>query len=560
MSSRTATESSPAAMVIRLFKYQSRLGGFDVRKGYTLLAGSIVLTGMTLVGCGNSSGGQAANQSDKTIVIALGADNTGLDPESVMNNESGYVMSAIYDELVEYKPGTTEIGPGLADNWDISTDGLTYTFHLHKGVKFQDGTSCNADAIVQWLDRLLNSNNPNYYANRKGIDSYVDFTFHGVDKYTKVDDNTVQIHMTKPNAEFLNSLAMVWMGVTSPDAVKKWGQDYYKHPVGTGPFKFVEWVSNDHVTLTANADYWKEKPKVSKIVYRIIPESSVRVLELKKGTVDVLADVAPSDANTLKQDSSVNVLEQPGLMVDGVSLPTQVKPFNDPRVRQALNYAINKDDLNQYLYKGMATTMNSPLPPVEWSYDKSLPAYSYDVEKAKGLLTQAGYPSGFTATLYVYPNPRSYNPVGGPQLAQALQADLKKVGVTINIQQIEWGAFLAKVRSKDFGDMALAGWSGDNGDPDNFLDSLWGTDQIPSGNEAHYTNKQLDDLLAKALQSTDQSERTDLYKQAQKTLHDDAPWIFLNYATQIRATSAKVHGLVLNPTGMFFGLEQVSKD
>jgi peptide/nickel transport system substrate-binding protein len=511
--------------------------------------------GLTLTGSVN-----AATHTPKPLVIALGADNTGLDPETVMNNESGFIMAAIYDELVEYKPGTTEVGPGLADSWDISPDGLTYIFHLHQGIKFQDGSPFNADAVVAWLDRLLNKNNPNYYAKRPGIDSYVDFTFHGVDSYKKLDDNTVQIHMTKPNAEFLNSLAMVWMGVTSPAAVEKYGLNFYKHPVGTGPFKFVEWVPNDHVTLEANLEFWKGQPKLSKLIYRVIPESSVRVMELQKGTVDVLADVSPADAIILRKDKKVRLLEQPGLMVNGVALPTQVKPFNDRRVRQALNYAINKASLNKFLFKGLATTMNSPLPPTQWGYDKSLRGYPHSVKKAKKLLREAGYPKGFEATLYVYPNPRSYNPVGGPDLAQALQSDLKKIGVKIQIQQLEWGAFLAKARSKDFGDMALAGWSGDNGDPDNFLDALWGTDQIPSGNEAHYSNKEFDKINAEALATTDHDKRVALYKKGQKILMHDAPWIFLNYATMIRATTKKVHGMVLNPTAMFFDMDKVYKN
>ena len=532
------------------------------KKVLTIPVALTLFLSLILTGCGSAATSNSNQQATngQPLVIAMGADNTGLDPETVMNNESGYIMAAIYNELVEYKSGSTDIAPGLADSWDISSDGLTYTFHLHQGIKFQDGTPFNADAVVAWLDRLLNKENPNYYAKRPGIDSYVDFTFHGVDIYKKLDDNTVQIHMTKPNAEFLNSLAMVWMGVTSPAAVEKYGQDFYKHPVGTGPFKFVEWVPNDHVTLDANTDYWKGKPKLSKLIYRVIPESSVRVMELQKGTVDVLADVSPADSITLKGVNTVSLIEQPGLMVNGVALPTQVKPFNDPRVRQALNYAIDKDNINKFLFKDLATTMNSPLPPTEWSYDKSLPGYPYNVDKAKQLLNEAGYPNGFDATLYVYPNPRSYNPVGGPDLGQALQSDLKKIGVNITLQQLEWGAFLAKVRSKDFSDMALAGWTGDNGDPDNFLDALWGSDQIPSGNEAHYSNKDLDAVLGQALATTDHNQRVTLYEKGQKIIMDDAPWIFLNYSTVIRATSTKVHGMVLNPTAMFFDMDKVSKD
>jgi peptide/nickel transport system substrate-binding protein len=468
-------------------------------------------------------------------------------------------MSPIYNQLVEYKPGSTDIQPGLADSWKISKDGLTYTFHLRRGIKFHDGTPFNADAVVKWLDRLLNKENPNFYAKRPGTDSYVDFTFPGVDAWKKIDNDNVSIHMAKPNAEFLNSLAMVWMGIASPTAVEKYGLEYYKHPVGTGPFRFVEWTPNDHVTLEANPSFWGAKPKLGKVIYRVIPESTVRVMEIMKGTVDVIAEVTPLDSKTLAGHNAVKVLSQPGLMVSGVALPNLTKPFDDVRVRQALNYAVDKESLNKYLFKGLATTMNSPLPPTQWGYDKSLPGYPYKPEQAKKLLAAAGFPDGFTATLYIYPGTKSYNPVGGPDLAQALQADLKKVGVTLKIQQMESGALFAKIHSKDFADMALAGWSGDNGDPDNFIGSLWASKQIPSINTARYISKKLDALLSQGLEATEQSKRVAIYKHAQKVVMDDAPWIFLNYATQLRAVSTKVKGLTLNPTGMFFSMEQVSK-
>jgi peptide/nickel transport system substrate-binding protein len=501
----------------------------------------------------------AAPPANQTLLIAMSSDNTGLDPATVSNNDSGYIMSAIYDGLIAYKPGSTEICPGLSDTWKVSKDGLTYTFHLRQGIKFHDGTPFNADAVVKWLDRMLNKDNPNFYAKRPGTDSYVDFTFPGVDSWRKVDAADVAIHMAKPNAEFLNSMAMVWMGVASPTAVEKYGLDYYKHPVGTGPFKFGEWVANDHVTLVANQEYWRGKPKLGKVTYRVIPESAVRVMELLKGTVDVIADITPLDAKTLMGNANVHIMSQPGLMVSGVALPTLTKPFDDPKVRKALNYAIDKDMLCKYLFKGLATPMTSPLPPTQWGYDKTLPGYPYDPAKAKQLLASAGYPDGFTADLYIYPGQKSYNPVGGPDLAQFLQNQLKKIGVTIKIQQLESGALFAKVHSKDFTDMALAGWSGDNGDPDNFVGSLWASSQIPSINTARYTSKPLDELLARALEATDVKKRVELYKQTQKIIMDDAPWIFLNYATQLRAEATRVKGLVLDPTCMFFGMEQVSK-
>lgn len=505
---------------------------------------------------GSETGGATAN--DGTLVVAIGADATGLDPESVMNNESGFVMSTIFDGLTKYKPGTTEVEPGLAESWDVAPDGLTYTFHLRKGVSFHDGTPFNAHTTVQWLDRLLDPNNPNYYAKRQGIDSYVDFTFHNVKSYEATDDHTLVVHMKQPDATLLNSLAMAWMGVTSPGADAKYGLDIYKHPVGTGPFKFVEWVPNDHITVGANPDYWNGAPQLRRIIFKVVPEEATRILMLQRGDADILADVDPADVEKLKSDPNVNVLTQPGLTHLGISLPAQTKPFNDVRVRQALNYAVNKDELNQYLYRGVATTMTSPMPPVLWGFNKDLKAYPYDPDKAKQLLSEAGYPKGFKATLYVYSNPRGYNPVGGAKLGEAVKEYLAKVGVDLDLQQLEWGAYLEKVRSKDFRDLSVDGWTGDNGDPDNFLAVKWATGSIPAGNTSHYSNPEVDRLLADAVSASDHQKRVDDYMRAQEIIWNDAPWIWINYTTQVRATSKRVHGFQLNPTTMFFDMEKVS--
>ncbi len=529
--------------------------------GVGLAAAAAGPLGFLLSACGTGQqygGGQGGGpQSGGTLRIAIGADPNGLDPESVLNNNAGYVISTIYDGLTSYQPGTTLVGPGLAQSWDVSTDATKYTFHLRRGVQFHDGTPFNADAVVAWLDRLLNKQNPHYYGNQQGIDSFVDFTFGGIQTYKKIDDSTVQLQLKQPDATLLTNLAMAWSGVTSPAAVDRYGYGLMQHPVGTGPFSFVEWVPNDHITLKANPAYWAGKPHLSQIIFQVVPDPSTALLKLRNGEVEVLTDVSPEQVSVVKQDPNLQLLTQPGLVVLGVALPVDHKPFDDKRVRQALNYAVDKQNLNKYLFSNLADPMKAPVPVVEWGTSTSLPPFNQDIAKAKQLLAQAGYGSGLNLTMWVYNTTRGYNPAGGSKLGTALQADFQKVGINVTLKQLEWTAYLSKVRNRALSDMALTGWSGDNGDPDNFLSSLYGTSGIPAGNQSHYSNPTVDQLLAQARGVHDQSKRTQLYEEVQKAVWDDAPWVWLNTVQQVRAATKKVNGLVLNPTEMYFNMHQV---
>ncbi|RJQ57852.1 MAG: ABC transporter substrate-binding protein [Desulfobacteraceae bacterium] len=499
---------------------------------------------------------QSAAAATQTLVVAIGADATFLDPESVMNNESGFVMSPIFDGLTKYKKGTSEPGPGLAEKWDVSPDGKKYTFHLRRGVKFHDGTPWNADAAIAEIDRVTNKNNEHYVYKQQGVHSFAKFTWGLVSGKEKIDDHTIQITLSEPHAPFLSSLAMVWSGIVSPASVKQYGFGINDHPVGTGPFKLVEWVRNDHLTLEANKDYWGGAPKIGKLIFRVVPESSVRLLKLEQGEIQIMADVNPDDYPRIKSNRDLALLEQAGLTVSGLTLPNDAKPFDDVRVRRALNYAVNKDEMNKFLYKDAAVTAATGMPPILAGFPKDLKPYPFDPEKAKQLLGEAGYPKGFESKLLCYENPRGYNPVGIKQ-AVAIQEYLSAVGVKLNLETLEWGAFLAKRRSADNKDMGMVGWSGDNGDPDNFLYEMFSTDTIPVGNTAHYSNKDLDKIMRQARTVVDPAERAKLYEQASTIIHDDAPWLFINHTLHVRATRANVSGFALNPLQMFWYMEDV---
>src|SRR6185437_10328993 len=275
-------------------------------------------------------------------------------------------MATIYDSLVRYKPGTVEVEPGLAQSWDISGDGLTYTFHLRKGVKFQDGSPVNADAIVQNIDRQYNKSSPIYIYNTGPVESYRDFTYGAMESYRAINDDTVEIKLKSPSAALLASLAMVWNGVVSPTAAAKYGKDFRNHPVGSGPFIFKEWRQRDAVALDANPDYWKGKPKVDRLVFKEYPDAQPALLALKRGEVQIMGDVATPVIASIRTDPSLTLLTQPGLAVNGMAMPNDVPPFNDKRVRQALNQAVDKEAINKALYGGLAKSMTSPLPEAQW--------------------------------------------------------------------------------------------------------------------------------------------------------------------------------------------------
>ncbi len=514
-------------------------------------------SGLALSGIGLAGREAEAAAPPGTLVIGIAADPTGFDPEAVLNNTSGFIMATVFDSLMKYKPGTTDPMPGLARSYTVSPDGLTYTFTLRPNISFHDGTKLDAKSYIAGIDRLLNKANPTYIYNTGPVEGYIDFTYGSLASYTAKDDMTVVFVLKAPSAPFLTSLAMVWNGVVSPAAAAKFGKDFRQHPVGTGPFVFREWRPRDAILLDANPAYWNGAPKVEKLVFKEYPDPSAGLLALKNGDMHIWADTNTELLPAIRADRALSLLTQPGLAVSGVGLPCDTPPFTDVRVRQALNYAVDKTAIDRALYGGLAAPMTSPLPASEWSFDPTLPGYPYDPDKAKSLLSAAGVKPGLAVELLAYNSGRGYNPVG-PDLAVAVQGYLEKIGVAATVRKIEFGAYLTTIRSAKYQGMFLVGWTGDNGDPDNFLNALFGSANIPVTDTVRYRNPTVDAIFLKALQSNDHEARVKLYQQAQRIILDDAPWIFINSVLQVRAVSDQVKGYQLNPTQMFFDMEQVS--
>ncbi|GAB6158070.1 ABC transporter substrate-binding protein [Desulfotomaculum varum] len=520
-----------------------------LRKKQMFLLLLVALLAVALVGCGGGDKTQKAadNAQPKVFVFAQGSDPRGLDPAYVDDGESANPIVNIYDGLVRYKPGSTEIEPALATEWSASPDGKEWTFKLRQGVKFHDGTPFNADAVVFSVSRQLPPQ-------RTDEMPYASFTFGPVEKVEKVDDYTVKFILSEPYAPFLANLAMALAApIVSPAAVEKYGKDFIEHPVGTGPFKFVEWKKGQQIVLEANKEYWDGAPKIDKLVYKFVKENSVRASELRTGSIQAMNGVDPNDVKML-EDAGLTVIKNPGMNINYLAFFCNKKPFDNPKLRLAVAHAINREHLISYLYQGLAELPNSMLPGFMPGHDKTLQAPEYNPEKAKQLLAEAGYPNGLKVTLLTYSTVRPYNPVGGDKLAAAIQADLRKVGIDVEIKTYPWKEY-KQVYTPEIvkdGDFMLYGWIGDNGDPDNFL-SLLETKEIKSSlNAAKYSNKQVDELLVKGRTAKTQEERNAAYSQLQKIVQAEAPWVFLSHSKDMAAVSKNVVGFDLHPVGVVY--------
>ncbi|SHK80817.1 ABC transporter substrate-binding protein [Desulforamulus aeronauticus] len=518
-----------------------------LRKRSILLLMLVSLLALALVGCGGDKEKAAQTAKPKVFVFGQGADPRGLDPAFVDDGESANPIVNIYDGLVRYKTGSTEIEPALATEWSPSADGKEWTFKLRQGVKFHDGTPFNADAVVFSVSRQLPPQ-------RTDAMPYASFTFGPVEKVEKVDDYTVKFVLSEPYAPFLANLAMALAApIVSPAAVEKYGDKFIENPVGTGPFKFVQWKKGEQIVLEANKEYWDGAPKLDKLVYKFIKENSVRASELRTGSIQAMNGLDPNDVKML-EDAGLSVIKNPGMNINYLGFFCNKKPFNDPKLRLAVSHAINRENLINFLYQGLAELPNSVLPSFMPGHDKSLQAPEYNPEKAKQLLAEAGYANGLKVTLLTYSNVRPYNPVGGDKLAAAIQADLRKVGIEAEIKTYPWKEYkeIYTPEIVEAGDFMLYGWIGDNGDPDNFL-SLLETKEIKSTlNAAKYSNKKVDELLVKARTAQKQEERNAAYSELQKIVQDEAPWVFLGHSKDMAAVSKNVEGFDLHPVGVIY--------
>ncbi len=333
------------------------------------------------------------------------------------------------------------------------------------------------------------------------------------------------------------------------DKVRAGGHREYlnQKPVGTGPFQLVGYEENAAIHYKANPDYWGGAPKVDELNFVIAPEARVRLQKLKSGECQVMADPSPGDIAAMKSDDTLNVMQQPRMDVAYLAYNTTQAPFDNPKVRQALNMAINKQAIVDAVYKGTAVVAKNPIPPTMWSYNDAVTDDAYDPDTAKAMLDEAGV-SGLAMKVWAMPVARSYNP-DGRRMAEMIKADLAKVGVTVEIVSYDWGEYLRRSSAKDHDGAVLFGWTGDNGDPGSFMAPLLTCDGVDVSNRAEWCEPSFDAVMIKAAATTDQSARDDLYKQAQVIFKQEAPWATIAHTLETVAMTKAVTNYVIDPLG-----------
>lgn len=481
---------------------------------------------------------KAAESTSGTLIYGRGKDAVTLDPARIEDGESAKVTVNLFDTLVRFARDSVAIEPGLAESWTVSEDRLTYVFQLRDGVRFHDGDPLDAEAAAYSLRRLAFEDAPGAPASRP-----YSYMMESVESIEATGERELTIRLAEPSAPFLRSLAMFCCGIVSPRAVEAAGPAFGEHPVGTGPYRFRSWSRSVAITLDAWEDHWEAAPTIPRVIFRPIPENSVRVDSLIRGDIHILDGIGAAEIPRLR-DSGVTLLSRPGMNVGYCGFSCQKAPFDDVRVRLAAAHAVNRAAICEYLFEGIARPAQGVLPPMLPGYDPERRAPDYNPDRARELLAEAGYPEGFATEIYTYTNPRPYNPIGS-RLAEAIQGDLRAVGIEAAIVRMEWGAYLETVRHNE-PPMFLLGWIGDNGDPDNFLYPLLVADQ----NHARYRNDAFRALLIEARREADEPRRALLYREAEDRAVADSPWIFLNHCDQILAARSVVTGLEPHPTGL----------
>jgi peptide/nickel transport system substrate-binding protein len=486
--------------------------------------------------------------SGDRLVVARSTDAVSLDPARTSDIESLEVAEQVYGRLVRFAAGRLEPEPDLATRWSVSDDGTLWTFELRPNVRFHDGTPFDADAVVFSFERQIIPEHPAHEADFVWTHAY-----HNIRRVRAVGPLRVQFEIDRPYAPFLANLAMGPAAIVSPTAVRRWGRDFGRHPVGTGPYRFVEWIPGDRITLERNPDYWDQPARTRYLVLLAMPDAKQRLQALESGAADIIQQLEPDDIPLVSLHPDLRLAMAPAALVSYLAMNTQRRPLNDPRIRRAIAHAIRREALVKLIYQGLGIPAIGPLPPNVWGARSDVVTYPYDPARARKLLAEAGWQGAREPPLKLFApsSPSQFVPAPA-RVAGIIKRCLNEVGIGVDVILSDPADHQRALWAGEH-DLALHGWFNDNGDPDSFLYTLLDSDNTTGtrpSNIAFYSNGWFHDVIGMAQRTTDRTERERLYSQAQAILAIDVPWVPLAHSKIVFAERTSVRGLVVQPSAM----------
>ena len=490
--------------------------------------------------------GQDSEESAEGGELVIGnlLDVNTLDPAGSNDVPSAAAQASIYETLVYRDEETSEITGGLATEWE-QVDELTWRFTIRDGVTFHDGEKLDAAAIKANLDRVRDPE----------VAASAAFLFEMITEVTTPEDMVVEMKTDAPFAPLLSNLSHGAAGIVSPKSIeedyaamkegKMAGSVVSSNPVGTGPFKFSEWKTGDYVKLERYDEYWGEKAKIDSVKFAVIPEAATREAELQNGGIDISIPIPPTDVASLNNSDYASVLEQTSTRITYLGFNVEKEPFDNVKVRQAITYMLDQQEIIDGVYEGFGVRATGGLSPDIFGFDKDLTAIDKDVDKAKALMKEAGLEDGFKTTLWTYTDPQNV------EVAVLLQSTLKEINIDVEIEQMEFGAYLEKTANGEH-DMFMLGWSNPTGDADYGLYSLFHSSYFGDpGNRSFYKNEEVDKYLDEGRDNADPEVRLAAYKKAQELIREDAPVVFIQHPQHLVGISNKVKGFEIDGTALY---------
>ena len=505
----------------------------------------------------------AAPARAKTLVFCSEGDPESLNPQVTTSMTGINAAEPMFDGLVRFEVGTGAILPGLARSWTVAPDGRAYTFDLREGVKFHANArftptrAFDADDVIFSFERQKRADNPFHTVVSGTFDYFDDMGFGSlVEGIDRLGDHRVRFRLARPSAPFLADLGMPFAKILSAEyagALLEAGTPdrLDAEPIGTGPFAFESYSKDQTIRYRAFPDHWNGKPPIDVLVFAITPNAVVRLAKVKAGECQIMSFPAPADAERIAREPALELLSQQGFNIGYMTMNASLPPFDDARVRRAVNMAVDKEALIRAVYGRLGVAIKNPLPPGLWSYDDDVPAYPYDPDAARRLMVEAGHGDGFSVDMWYLPLTRAYNP-DGRRVAEMVAADLSRIGIETRLMTAPWRDYRNNVLAGARG-IAFYGWTTDNGDPDNFLGLLLGCqDGRPvANNVAKWCDPEFERLVALARATTDRAERERLYRAAQVVAHDQAPWVPIATGVDLAVVRREVRNFRLDPFGRF---------